>query len=285
MALPQPIKDLGSAALSKVADKFVDFVIIKYTGKSIKTFEAEGDIEADKIRTKWELLEKPFWLQAESLKMGRQYNNLAKTLLKAAPMIAAPVNNIADGNDAFWGLLEHSKEISNEGMQELIAKIIAGEYNAPGTYSMSTLQILKMLGKSELELFERTASLMINDSQIPQDIFSSSESSRELTAKCGVDFGKLQLLQSLGLVLPNAMEKVIQNTLKAKLDILYFDKKISFEPNLTEEAGATEIRLPSYFGLSPVGKQILQHLTPKFNDVYFFWLQNNYKVSGYRLVG
>ena len=73
--LPQPIKDLGKATLSKVADKFVDFIITKYTGKSIKVFEAEGDVEADKVKTRWEVLEKPFWLQAEAAKMNRQYSN------------------------------------------------------------------------------------------------------------------------------------------------------------------------------------------------------------------
>lgn len=100
--LPKPIEDLGKAALSKVADKFVDFVIMKYTGTSIKVFQAQGDIEADKVRTKWELLEKPFWLQAEAAKMGRQYSNFGDTLSKSAPLITAAENKISDDNDVFW---------------------------------------------------------------------------------------------------------------------------------------------------------------------------------------
>lgn len=160
--LPQPIIDLGKTALSKVADKFIDFVITKSTGKSIKVFQAEGDIEADKIKTRWELLEKPFWLQAEAAKMNRQYYNFGNTLSKSTPLITSAENKITDDNDVFWGLLEHSKEISNDEIQELIAKIIAGEYNSPGTYSMSTLHTIKMLGKEELKLFERICSLLID---------------------------------------------------------------------------------------------------------------------------
>lgn len=106
--LPQPIIDLGKATLSKVADKFVDFVIVKYTGKSIKVFEAEGDIEADKVKTKWELLEKPFWLQAEAAKMGRQYSNFGNTLSKTALMITASENKITDDND-FLGVVRTLK--------------------------------------------------------------------------------------------------------------------------------------------------------------------------------
>ena len=59
--------------------------------------------------------------------------------MTAAALITSSENKISDENDVFWGFLEHSKEISNEEMQRLIAKIIAGEYNSPGTYSMSAL--------------------------------------------------------------------------------------------------------------------------------------------------
>ena len=100
-AIPQPFKDLGKATLSKAANKFVDFLIIKYTGKSVKVFEAEGDVEADKIKSKWEQLEKPFWLQAEALKMGRQYSNFASVLKKASKYITAEENKISDDNDLF----------------------------------------------------------------------------------------------------------------------------------------------------------------------------------------
>ncbi len=279
--LPQPLIDLGKATLTKVADKFVDFVIIKYTGKSIKVFEAEGDIEADKVKTKWELLEKPFWLQAEASKMGRQYSNLGNTLIRSASLISAAENSIADDNDVFWGLLEHSKEISNEEMQEMIAKIIAEEYNVPGTYSMSTLQAIKMLGKSELELFERMCSLLINRDHIPKDLFILFEHPNKFIGELGVDFESLQLLQSLGLFLSNDMVTTIPNPEKENFKLTYFDKSIFFTP---ENEKYLKIEMPSFFGLSPVGKQILRHLNPKYNEQYFAWLKENYKIPNYKIL-
>lgn len=279
--LPQPIKDLGKATLSKVADKFVDFVIVKYTGKSIKVFEAEGDVEADKIKTKWEVLEKPFWLQAEAAKMNRQYSNFANTLLKAGPLIIKDENSIEDDNDLFWGLLEHSKEISNEEMQELIAKIIAGEYNNPGSYSMSTLQSIKMLGKEELELFETIACLLINNEIIPKNIFSLPENARDFLGELEIDFGSLQILQNLGLFLPNDMTRSLENPLKQKFAIQYFDQEILFEP--THENNFA-IKFPGFYALSTTGKQIVKHLNPKFNDKYFSWLKENFKIQNYKIL-
>ena len=279
--IPQPIKNLGIMTFTKVADKFVDLVITKYTGKSIKVFEAEGDIEADKVKTKWELLEKPFWLQTEAIKMGRQYYNFGNTLLKTAPMITASENKIADDNDVFWGFLEHSKEISNEEMQELIAKIIAGEYNAPGTYSMSTLQVIKMLGKSELELFENICGLLVNDDQVPQELFSLPDSAKDLMNELKIDFGSLQTLQSLGLFLPNDMRQSFQNPEKGNIRVTYFDKIIIF---VADSDNYLKIGMPNSYGLSPVGNQLLNHINPKYNEKYYTWLRENYKIVNYKII-
>src|SRR3990167_9634683 len=207
--IPKPIKYLGKATFSKAADKFVDFVIKKYTGKSIKAFEAEGDIEADKIKTRWELLEKPFWLQAEAAKMNRQYSNLGNVLKKSASLITNPESKVENDNDVFWGLAEHSKEISNEQMQDLISKIIAGEYNKPGAYSMNTLQRLKSLGEKELRLFEQVCGLLLNGGQLPKKLFTGDDNVKELMKELGLDFGNLQTLQSLGLFLPKDRKSVV----------------------------------------------------------------------------
>lgn len=279
--MPPGLKDLAKAGLTKVADKFVDFVITKYTGKSIKVFEAEGDIEADKVKTKWEALEKPFWLQAEAEKMNRQYSNFGNTLLKASPLITSTENKIEDDNDFFWGLVEHSKEISNAEMQELIAKIIAGEYNAPGAYSMSTLQVVKMLDKNSLELFEKICSLLINEYTLPHILFSGKYNSESFMKSNEIDFKKLQALQSIGLFLPNQMSHIIDNPENKNYGVQYFDKMLIYSP---ENEGETKVQPPDFYGLSPVGEQILTHLSPTYIEDYYLWLKTNYKIRRYKLV-
>jgi hypothetical protein len=276
--IPKPIRDLAEKTLSNAANKFVDFVITRYTGKSIKVFEAEGNIEADKIITKWEKLEKPFWLEAEANKVIGQYTNLGNTLVKAAPLIKVPRNNLTEDSDLFWGLLEHSKDISSQEMQNLISKIIAGEYNVPGTYSMCTLQAIKMLGKNELELFERIGTLIINSDQIPQGIFTIPISVKEILKDISIDFGSLQTLQSLGLFLPNQMAINIQEWDEKEFMLTYMDESIKYLPT---DSNIKEITLPSFYALSNTGKQIFQHLQPKKSDNYFIWLKENYKIPGF----
>lgn len=279
--IPQPIKDLATKSLSKTADRFVDFVIKKYTGRSIKAFEAEAEIEADKIKSKWELLEKPYWLQAEAVKMNRQYSNLGTTLKNAAPLITATENTITNDNDFFWGLLEHSKEISNDEMQQLIAKIVAGEYNAQGSYSMSTLQIIKSLGKKELDILRRLGTLIVNGFQIPHNLFALPESAKSFMTEINVDFGSLQTLQSLGLFMPNEMITTMPNPERKKVQIMYFGNTIIFSP---ASESINSVDFPGFYGLSESGKQILKHLNCKENKEYYVWLKENYKIPGYKVI-
>lgn len=277
MSLPEPIKALGKATLNTTANKFVDFVITKYTGKSVKVFEIEGDIEADKVKTRWEVLEKPFWLQAEAQKMNRQYSNMSNTLIKGSDYIEITENKVLDTNDVFWGLVEHSKEISDEEVQDLIAKILAGEYNQPDTYSMSTLQTLKMLGKQELNLFEKMAGFLVDGTRLPHELFVKSEH----IDKFNIDFEQFQNLQNLGLFLPNEMQSTIPNPENKPFSVHYFEQKLLF--NLENTEVNTAVKMPNYYGLSTSGKQILQHLKPKKVELYYEWLKENYKISNYKL--
>lgn len=162
----------------------------------------------------------------------------------------------------------------------MIAKIIAGEYNAPGTYTMSTLQTVKMLGKEDLELFEKISGLLIGKEHLPRILFSGQGNVKKIMRIVNLDFVKLQALQSLGLFLPNDMERTITNTEKKKVEFQYFDKKLIYIP----DPNASEIiRLPGFYGLSAVGKQILEHLEPKYVKEYYVWLKENYKIPNYKL--
>lgn len=96
-----------------------------------------------------------------------------------------------------------------------------------------------------------------------------------------IDFGSLQVIQSLGLFFPNEMMKAIPNPQKKNYKMKYFEHTFVFSP---ENDSASELELPAHFSLSPVGKQILKHLNPLFREKYFTWLKKNYSIPGYKLL-
>jgi len=281
--IPKPIADLALRASSRPIDAFSELISLKFFGKTNARLKAEAENEYQKTIQKGEIereVSRSFIVEAETTKAVRQYSNMGNTLLKSAPLITSEKNTISNDNDVFWGLLEHSKEISNEKMQDLISKIIAGEYNSPETYSMSTLQTLKMLGKRELEMFERLSSLVVNGTQIPALLFLDSSNIRNILGEPSLDFASLQMLQNIGLILPNQMKRNLKNLSKAELGISYFDEKIMFKP-LSDDVDVT---LPDFYGLSTSGEEIIKHLNPKKMQNYITWLKDNYKVTGYEVI-
>jgi len=257
-------------------------IIDKVTGFKLSKWAAEGEVRKKLIHDEYEKAKENGIMGMQYIEYMRNTENLIDTAVKSSKYIDPnKLNDIKMDNDFFWNTIEHAKTVSNDEMQELVAKIIAGEYNKPGTYSMSTLQTLKMLGKNELELFEKICSLCVNNHQIPKNVFALPENLMPIIDAIGIDFGSLQALQNLGLFLPNDMSHSIDNPEKKNFGLKYFGRNIRFEP--THETNFT-INLPSYYELSSTGKQIIQHLNPNFLEEFYNWLKGNYKIANYKVI-
>ncbi len=257
-------------------------IIDKITGFKISQWSAEGEVRKKIILDDYEKAKQSGIMGIQYIENLRHTTNLIETAVKSTKYIdSEKENDIKMDNDFFWNTLEYSKTISNEEMQELIAKIIAGEYNEPGSYSMSTLQTLKMLGKKEIELFERMCSLCVNNIQIPEAIFSLPDSIMSTMNVLKIDFASLLILQSLGLIFPNDMTRNLKNPEKKNFHLIYSGRMIRFKPINELNLG---IQLPGFYQLSDTGKQILKHLKPQFNEDYYIWLKTNYKLPNYELI-
>lgn len=268
---------------SKVATNPIFTTIIdKISGFKISQWTAEGEVRKKIIHNEYEKAKENGIIGMQYIEKIRHSKNLIETAVKCSKYIDQDKSNeIKIDNDFFWNTIEHAKTISNEEMQELIAKILAGEYNQPGTYQMSTLQTIKLLGKTELELLEKICSFCVNTIQIPKEVFNLPEGIRHILSPLGIHFRNLQELQNLGLFFPNDMVSKIENPVNVNVDISYFDKQLSFKPkNKTNN----KITLPSYYELSKTGQQIIKHLKPQYLEEYFNWLKKNYKIHNYELL-
>lgn len=275
------IKTIESA--TKVASTpLFTAVIDKVTGFRISKWAAEGEVRKKLIHDEYEKAKEEGIMGMQYIEYMRSTENLINTAVKSSKYIDPnKSNDIKMDNDFFWNTIEHAKTVSNDEVQELVAKIIAGEYNEPGTYSMSTLHTLKMLGKNELELFERMCSLCVNDSLIPQSVFTLHKNTESILKQLEVNFGSLQYLQMLGLFLPNSMRQIQESREKINLVLYYINHELIYE---STDDNNFEINLPNFYKLSLAGKQIIKHLKPKFINEYFVWLKGYYTISNYKLV-
>lgn len=155
----------------------------------------------------------------EKIKAGR-FNEVTETLLHSGKMTYQEyykTNNflkIAKKADQYYEEMHHDEpteqqrdfdwfarfyneagNISNERMQEYWAKILAGEVNCPGSFSLKTIDTLKNLGQADAELFEKICSHSIDGNDrffIPND--------GQYFKVSGVTYSELMRLGEYGLI-------------------------------------------------------------------------------------
>lgn len=258
-------------------------VIDKLLGFRISEWAAQGDTIKKQILDGYE--------EAKQKGLGIQYvsafranANLLNTGVKASKYIDPGIqNSVSIDNDVFWGLIEHSKEISNEQMQDLIAKIIAGEYNAPGTYSMSTLQILKSLSKDDLRLLAFFGSFYLPDHGFFKSFFSMDKEAIKARTELKIDYSDFLELQNLGLI--QSGDYTVSVTIKK--DSLYRIIMPARKGVLVVKAARDleNWHFPSCNQLTTAGREILQHLEVTSQEVFEVWLKDYLKKNGLEVEG
>lgn len=137
----------------------------KAEAKRIKIIEAaKAKAQADGELTKLKMYDKiqERFLYTETKK---QYNidkviATASQQLKQEPTVTdEPVNE--DWATRFFNIIG---DVSDEELQLLWGKILAGEVKKPKSFSLRTLEVLRNLSKEEAEIFIKVADFVINDS-------------------------------------------------------------------------------------------------------------------------
>lgn len=99
----------------------------------------------------------------------RQGNIEAVVGMAAEEVGANDVQNHEIDHDWTARFFAEAQDVSSEKMQQIWAKILAGEVETPGRTSMQTLSILRNMSQRDAELFERTANFVIDDFVLKDD--------------------------------------------------------------------------------------------------------------------
>lgn len=98
--------------------------------------------------------------------------------------------------DWFMRFYEAVGNVSDEEMQRIWAKILAGEVNRPGSFSLETLDVVRNLSKQDAELFTKICKHCIQSS--PQKLYLPSYDN--YLEKCGITYSEILRLDEIGLV-------------------------------------------------------------------------------------
>lgn len=119
----------------------------------------------------------------------------AEELRNEPPVIDEPLDE--DWTTRFFKIAE---EVSNEEMQALWGKILAGEIKQPKTYSLRTLELIRNLSKTEANTFMKVANFAVKSGNANY-IFKTNDG-KLLSKTYNINYGDIALLIEIGLIQP-----------------------------------------------------------------------------------
>ncbi len=128
---------------------------------------------------------------------AKKQSNMEAITQKALPLLEENSNpqNVAD--DWITDFFEKSRIVSDEEMQQLWSRILAGEANAPGAFAKRTVNLVADLDKGDAELFTRLCGFCWMIGQPDPLVFDVRG---EIYNRYSINFDSLAHLESLGLI-------------------------------------------------------------------------------------
>lgn len=136
--------------------------------------------------------------QREQLEKIRQQKNIETIVQTAVEMLPHNASEKPVDEDWTTEFLESCKNVTNEEMQSIWARILAGEVVEPGTFNKRTLAFVKTLSPQEAALFTKFCGLLWNDPY--HGLIHITLNNDELAKNFGISYLDIVELESLGLI-------------------------------------------------------------------------------------
>lgn len=151
------------------------------------------------------------------------------------------------------------ENISNENLQKIWGKILAGEIRTPSKYSYRTLEKIRDLTKDEAELFQKMAALALHHSHQPFILDDNA-----LLNKYGLNFSNLLKLEECGLMSAQALSLNFSISTSRNAGI-WTPHKIGIISGLTDEITKVQISIHVF---TEAGSQLLDVVQVEQNNDY-----------------
>lgn len=130
----------------------------------------------------------------------RRQKNVESITRKAVEELPGKVSNEPVDEDWVYSFFEQCQDVSNEQMQTLWARLLAGEVARPGSFSPRSLALVKLLRPHEAQIFTRFCTCVWRVGGAPEDRVPILYTQARLQELIGISFIEFLHLQSLGLI-------------------------------------------------------------------------------------
>ena len=179
--------------------------------------EAQSDIEITDLHRRAARR----WIEEEA----QRQKNMEDITAKALPQLDENAKPDSIEDDWIVNFFDKSRIVSDNEMQELWSRVLAGEANAPGTYSKRTVNILSDLDKADATLFTKFCGFVWMLGGLTPVVFHDSG---EIYNRHGINFVTLQHLDSVGLIQFDGMMSMSAR-IPRKFAVAYYGRQMTLE--------------------------------------------------------
>ena len=215
-------------------------------------------------------------LKRERLSKLRKQQNLETIIQQAITYCSdAEATNKADP-DWFTHYIKLAEDVTNKTMQDLWAKILAGEITQPGAFSLKALTLLKSMSITEAKLLAKACALAIKDNskknirlfsgsyQKPRlfNIFNKNKAAHINLSHFGLNYTELLSLADNHLIFIQESES---KTFKKNEELNFNYNSINF----TLKAKKEDVIL-QFYKFTPMGTELAALISDKPADNNYF---------------
>lgn len=157
---------------------------------------------------------------------ARKQKNIEDITSQAIPHLSATTNAEQMDNDWVTNFFDKSRIVSDTEMQGLWSRVLAGEANAPGTYSKRTVNFLGDLDKGDADLFTKLCGFGWQLGNVVPLIFDIAA---DIYKEQGITFNALSHLESIGLIQFNNLTGFKLLRLPKKFAVIYYGNPLMME--------------------------------------------------------
>lgn len=240
-----------------------EILLISKTGAECKVIQADAELEIIE-RAKNRLINHEIQKQI----------NLEAIVEKAEKYLPEQVSDDPVDDDWRTRFFNVTKDVSGEEMQEIWAKLLAGEVAKPGSFSLRSIETLRNMTNKEAKLFEIACNLSFSDGRIIKTVNKTD------FKEFGLIYDDILVLRSAGLVhSSDSLSMLIRDcdTLSDKTVTIKLNNSVSV---YIEHPTNKEFTFDT-INLTPSGKELMKLVEPNPNYEYLIALTAAYESHGY----
>ncbi len=129
-------------------------------------------------------------------------------------------------DDWLVNFFDKCRIVSDNEMQDLWSRVLAGEANEPGTYSKRTVNSLSYLDKTDADLFTKLCGFVWNFESLVPLVFDAKA---EIYNRHGINHGTLNHLDSIGFIKFDGLARFKRINLPKRFSVHYYGRPLALE--------------------------------------------------------